>query len=67
MKDDYHWHWWHWLIVIIVVIVFLGMTYTWMKNYTIIKRDNQSITNGTRQVIEHPIKTTENTINNITH
>ena len=67
MENDYHWHWWHWLILIAVIILCLGVGYTWINNYKIVKRDNQSISSGTQQVIEHPIDLTKNAVNDITH
>ena len=65
--SNYHWHWWHWLVIIIVVIIALGVGYTLINNYEVVKRDNQSFTNGTQQVVEHPIDTTQNAVNDITN
>ena len=67
MENDYHWRWWHWLILIAVIVLCLGVGYTWINNYKIVKRGNQSISNGTQQVIEHPIDSTKNAVNDMTY
>lgn len=65
MNNDYHWHWWHWLLIIVVTFIVLGIGYTWIKNYDIVRTNDQSYVNGTKQVIEHPIQSTENAINDM--
>lgn len=63
--NDFHFHWWHWLIIVAVIFIGTGIVYTWMNNYEIVKRDDQSYTRGIEQTIEHPIDATRNAINDI--
>jgi len=63
--DDHRWHWWHWLILVLAILAGLGLAYTWINNYDIVKKDNQSYVNGIETTIEHPINTTENAVNDI--
>jgi len=63
--DDHRWHWWHWLIVIMVTLICLGIGYTLINNYELVKRNDQSYVNGVEETIEHPINTTENAVNDI--
>ena len=65
--DDHHWHWWHWLIIIVVVFLALGIGYTLIQNYEIVKKNDQSYVNGVERAVEHPINTTENVVNNLTN
>lgn len=64
--ENGHWCWWHWLLIIIITIVILGITYTIVHNYEIVKDNNKTVTNSTREIIEHPINSTENMIKDVT-
>lgn len=66
-NNDYHFHWWHWLIILAVTALCLGVGYTWIKNYDIVKVDDQSVTNETKRIIEHPIDTTRDAVNDVTN
>lgn len=63
--NDNHWHWWYWIIVIIITIMTLAITYTIVHNYEIVKQDNKTVTNSTQEIVDHPIKSTENIINDV--
>lgn len=65
--DDHHWHWWHWVFIIIIVLICLGISYTLIRNYEIVKVHNKSYVNGVEKTIEHPINATENVVNNLTN
>lgn len=65
-NHDYHWHWWHWLIIIAVVLIGLGIAYTWINNYDIVKENDQSYMRGIEETIEHPIDTTQNAVTDLT-
>lgn len=63
--NDYHFHWWQAILIVIVVLTVLGTIYTWINNYQLVKRNNQSYLNGIGATIEHPIDATQNVINDI--
>lgn len=65
MEHDYHFHWWQAILIVIVVLIVLGVIYTWINNYQLVKRNNQGYLNGISATIEHPINATENAVNNI--
>ena len=64
-RNDYHFHWWQAILIVIVVLIVLGTIYTWINNYQLVKRNNQSYLNGISATIEHPIDATQNAINDI--
>ena len=63
--NDYHFHCWQAILIVIVVLIVLGTVYTWINNYQLVKRNNQSYLNGISATIEHPIDATQNAINDI--
>ena len=67
MNNDFHWRWWHWVLLIAVIVFVLGLGYSWINNYKIVKRDDLGAIDSTKQVIEHPIQSTENAIRDITN
>jgi len=53
------------LILVFAILAGLDLAYTWINNYDIEKKDNQTYVNEIKTTIEHPINTTENAVNDI--
>lgn len=64
--NDHHWRWWHWVLMIVAIFLVLSIGYTWIKNYDIVRTNDQSYVQGARDIIDSPIYSTENVINDIT-
>ncbi|MBQ2885038.1 MAG: hypothetical protein IJE43_14925 [Alphaproteobacteria bacterium] len=64
---DFHWHWWHWLLIILAIMLTVGVTYTLVNNYEIVKKDDKGFVRGIEQTVEHPIDTTKNTVKDLTN
>lgn len=64
---DFHWHWWHWLLIILAIMLTIGVTYTLVNNYEIVKKDDKGYMQGIEQTVEHPIDTTKNTVKDLTN
>ena len=39
---DFHWHWWHWLLIILAIMLTVGVTYTLVNNYEIVKNNDNN-------------------------
>ena len=45
----------------------IGVTYTLVNNYEIVKKDDKGFVRGIEQTVEHPIDTTKNTVKDLTN
>ena len=66
--DNYNhneFHWWHWLIIVIMIVLVIAGLWMLTSNYQIVRKNNQTFTNGIERTINHPIDTTQNIVRNI--